>query len=81
MPSTNQHGGSPPYPDMPEVVEEHGENPARFVHGSKHLVIARIKGIDDRDLLLHYLRAERDREGGPRGEVTTLIHRKIEEAG
>lgn len=79
MPSMHQRRGKRRYPAMPDVKEEFGENPARFVYGGEMMVKGRLPDIDDIELLAAYLRAERAREGGPRRSVIRAIQDRIDD--
>ncbi|MDG5820666.1 hypothetical protein [Natronococcus sp. A-GB7] len=52
-------------PQYPEIDEDMGEDPARFLSSSEHyLPIARIRGIQDRGLLSAYRAVEQREFGG-----------------
>lgn len=79
MPSTHQRAAGSSIPSRPAVEEEYGENPYRFLECGRRFLEARLRGIEDMDLLVEYLRAERDRDPGPRRSRITMIQDRIAE--
>lgn len=59
----------------PELAETYGEDPARFVEGGALLTVARVRGIEDVDLLRAYARVEADRYA--RQSVIAVINQRI----
>jgi len=90
MPTTQQAAGTKDRDQFPEVADEIGEDPARFLDvplvtpdqiGSSpfELAAARIAGIDDIETARAWLRVESELDRGPRkGVVQRLNRRKAE---
>lgn len=68
---------------FPAVREKIGEDPARFLDyhspGDLHLARARISGIDRQEVIVEWLRVERELERGPRERVIEWIQERNRE--
>jgi len=79
MPSTNQVGGSLSYEPHPDIVNDHGENPSRFLAMTQPLTsLAIIRGIDDIGRLNAWRAVELSEFGG-RGIVLDVIDERMAE--
>lgn len=74
MPSVYQQAGHQGYKPS-EYGDEFDEDPARFLDCGEELAIARIRGIDDPELLTAYVNVEGERQA--RRDVIALINRRI----
>ena len=77
--STPWHSETTDRPQYPEIAEDMGEDPARFLSSSeRYLPLARIRGIDDCGLLSAY-RAVEQREFGGRDVILEAIDQREHE--
>lgn len=74
MPSVHQQGARKTY-EPSEYAEEFGEDPARFLENGEKLAKARIRGIDDVQLLAAYADVERSRRN--RQSMIRFIQRRV----
>ena len=86
MPSEFQSASQTDRKRYPDIVAEHGEDPARFLdcelvergpegtdRSRKRLAIARIRGIDSLALLQQWIRVENDLGRGPDGTARNAV--------
>lgn len=76
MPSEHQHGARTTYEPEVELEAKFGEDPARFLCSNAGFAKARIKAIDDPELLTAYATVEGERHG--RREVLAFINQRID---
>lgn len=64
-------------PTPEAIIDEHGEDPARFLRADVSLALARISGIDDLGLANTYKAIEK-REFGSRSRILAAINKRID---